>query len=349
MANSQLVDLANAALRKLGARMITLLTDNTTNAVAVNSAILDVLDRETRRYSWGWATKYATLVKDTQTPAHGRAYQYTLPDDFLRLLRPLPDDNTNEEDQSVQGQKIHTDDEGPINVRYVQRYRQKVITGITQANPAVVTSARHGLEQNDVIVVTAVVGMTQVNGNEYKINIPDKTITAITQASPAVVTSTSHGFSNGDRVYLADIEGMTDLNNQEYLVAGVTANTFQLTTLAGANVDSSAYSAYTSAGVARSSDKFELYTLAGAKVNSSGYTAYSSAGVAEKRIYDSLFLDLIAYALAAEVAPEITTNNATIKMIDDRLKEIRRDARTMDAKERPGARPPDDPWVTGRL
>lgn len=38
------------------------------------------------------------------------------------------------------------------------------ITGITQANPAVVTSASHGLSQGDVITIVDVSGMTEVNG-----------------------------------------------------------------------------------------------------------------------------------------------------------------------------------------
>jgi hypothetical protein len=40
----------------------------------------------------------------------------------------------------------------------------KTLTGITQANPAVLTSAGHGLLKGDVGAVAAVVGMTQLNG-----------------------------------------------------------------------------------------------------------------------------------------------------------------------------------------
>lgn len=40
----------------------------------------------------------------------------------------------------------------------------KTITGITQANPAVVTSAGHGYSNGDTIYISGVVGMTQVNG-----------------------------------------------------------------------------------------------------------------------------------------------------------------------------------------
>jgi hypothetical protein len=45
----------------------------------------------------------------------------------------------------------------------------KTITGITQANPGVVTSAAHGFANGDTVVITGVVGMTQVNGKRFKV------------------------------------------------------------------------------------------------------------------------------------------------------------------------------------
>lgn len=70
-------------------------------------------------------------------------------------------------------------------------------------------------------------------------------ITNITQASPAVVTANSHGFSNGDYVLIQSVGGMTELNNRWFVVAGATANTFELT---GEN--STGYVAYTAGGTA---------------------------------------------------------------------------------------------------
>ena len=45
------------------------------------------------------------------------------------------------------------------------------ITGITQANPAVVTDAGHGLEDGDVIEISGVVGMTEVNGGRFIVDV----------------------------------------------------------------------------------------------------------------------------------------------------------------------------------
>ena len=45
----------------------------------------------------------------------------------------------------------------------------KTITGITQANPGVVSITAHGYSNGDTIVISGVVGMTQVNGKRFKV------------------------------------------------------------------------------------------------------------------------------------------------------------------------------------
>jgi len=77
------------------------------------------------------------------------------------------------------------------------------------------------------------------------------TISAITKANPGVITATSHGFSNGDKILLSDILGMSQLNGESVLAANVTTHTFEITNLAGTNLDTSSYSTYVSGGEAR--------------------------------------------------------------------------------------------------
>lgn len=48
----------------------------------------------------------------------------------------------------------------------------KVITGITQANPAVVSSASHGLTAGQIVVITGVVGMTELNNRAFVVANP---------------------------------------------------------------------------------------------------------------------------------------------------------------------------------
>src|SRR5882724_11137553 len=84
-----------------------------------------------------------------------------------------------------------------------------------------------------------------------------KAITGITQANPAVVTSNAHGYANGDWVLLSAVGGMTQVNGNYYIVAGATANTFQLHDLNGVPINSTAYSAYTAGGTSA-----RVYTIA---------------------------------------------------------------------------------------
>ena len=84
----------------------------------------------------------------------------------------------------------------------------------------------------------------------------NKTITGITKANPGVVTSTAHGYSNGDTVVISGVVGMTEVNGKRFKVANVAANTFELQTIDGTNVNTSSYTTYSSGGVAN-----RVYTL----------------------------------------------------------------------------------------
>jgi hypothetical protein len=77
-----------------------------------------------------------------------------------------------------------------------------------------------------------------------------KTITAVTKANPGVITSNSHGFSNGEEIYITGVGGMTQLNDRNYIVANATTNTFTLTDLFGAAINTTAFTTFTSGGTA---------------------------------------------------------------------------------------------------
>ena len=78
----------------------------------------------------------------------------------------------------------------------------------------------------------------------------NKTISGATQANPCVVTATSHGYSNGDEIYISSVVGMTELNGKYYKIKNKTTNTFELTDIDDTNINSSSYTAYSSAGTA---------------------------------------------------------------------------------------------------
>lgn len=74
------------------------------------------------------------------------------------------------------------------------------------------------------------------------------TVGGITQASPAVVNLTAHGYTTGEEVYVDGVVGMTQVNGRNFKVGTTTANTFQLLNMDGSNLDSTAYTAYSSGG-----------------------------------------------------------------------------------------------------
>ena len=66
----------------------------------------------------------------------------------------------------------------------------KTITGATAANPVVITSNGHGLNNGNKIVISGVVGMTQLNGNTYYVqNATTNTFSLSSNTDPAVVTN----------------------------------------------------------------------------------------------------------------------------------------------------------------
>ncbi|MFN4225096.1 MAG: ubiquitin-activating E1 FCCH domain-containing protein [Hyphomonas sp.] len=127
------------------------------------------------------------------------------------------------------------------------------ITGITRANPAVVTSAGHGYVNGDIVWISGVSGMTQANNkaftvagataNTFQLQGTNSSswsnyssggqIRKCLNAGCAVtVTSNSHGFNNGDLVVITDVNGMTGLNTGTHVtwtVSNRTANTFVAT------------------------------------------------------------------------------------------------------------------------
>lgn len=76
-------------------------------------------------------------------------------------------------------------------------------------------------------------------------------ITGVTKADPAVLTySGADNYTNGKEVYIESVVGMTELNGKYYKVANLNAgaNTFELTDIDGTNIDSTAFTTYSSAG-----------------------------------------------------------------------------------------------------
>ena len=93
----------------------------------------------------------------------------------------------------------------------------KTITGATSANPVVITSASHGFSDGDYVKINGVVGMTDLNGNIYKVaNKADDTF-ELTDSDDADIDGTAYGtyVSGGEaRKGVTNISGLSHLEGE---------------------------------------------------------------------------------------------------------------------------------------
>ncbi len=118
--------ICNLALARLGAKRINALTDATNEAVQCNLHYEPVRDALLRRHAWRFARTRAVLSEDAAAPVHGWENQFSLPADFLRLVR-TPE--TGEYPFTIEGQKYLTDDD-EAEIVYVRR-----VTDPTEFDP----------------------------------------------------------------------------------------------------------------------------------------------------------------------------------------------------------------------
>lgn len=115
------VDICNLAMQKLGAKRIAVLTEDSRNARSCNTSYNFVRDAVVRSHPWSFALKRSQLAPSATTPAFDFGYQFPLPADCLRHLKP----NDNDLDWVIEGGSILTNDVAStapvINLRYIAR------------------------------------------------------------------------------------------------------------------------------------------------------------------------------------------------------------------------------------
>lgn len=77
--------------------------------------------------------------------------------------------------------------------RQFENGADKAISGITNANPAVVTCAAHGRATNDLVYISGVLGMTQVNGTFFNVEVLTADIFRLRTLAIANVDSSAWG------------------------------------------------------------------------------------------------------------------------------------------------------------
>lgn len=113
------VGIANGALQKLGAKRIESLTQDHPNARSMNAAYDGVRDALLREYPWSFAISRASIAADASGPTWGDWNRYSLPNDFICLLRD--DESGLAVDWKIEGLYILSADASPLQVRYIAR------------------------------------------------------------------------------------------------------------------------------------------------------------------------------------------------------------------------------------
>ena len=112
------VDIINSALNMIGASNIISRGEDSKSARVANQRYDYVRDAVLRAHPWNCAVARRAVAADSDTPAFGYTYQFTLPTDPY-CLRVLGLDYM-DVDFVVEGRKIHSD-ESTINLRYIAR------------------------------------------------------------------------------------------------------------------------------------------------------------------------------------------------------------------------------------
>lgn len=119
MATSK-VAIANRALQALGvSRKLESLDQDHPNARTLKLAFDAARDALLRRYTWGFAKKRDSIAADADQTAWGEHNRYTLPNDFIRLIRD--NESGQQVDWKIEGQFIVTDDAAPLDILYIAR------------------------------------------------------------------------------------------------------------------------------------------------------------------------------------------------------------------------------------
>lgn len=149
---ASVTEIANAALIKVGAKMISSIDDDTESARLLSARWNMVRDAELRARNWRFAVKRASLAALETEPAFGFDNEFELPSDCLRVIMVGDEypgisatDYRSGPDQTyqIEGGKILINGDDELNLRYVARIEN---TGLWDALFSEVFACRLALE-----------------------------------------------------------------------------------------------------------------------------------------------------------------------------------------------------------
>jgi hypothetical protein len=114
------IQICNLALARLGDSRITALTDATAQAQYCSLFYSQTLEELQTEFDWQFCRKLASLTADATAPAFGYTRRFSVPSDFLRLIRlnGIDEDENFSKWEIVDG-FIHTDLTAPAQIEYI--------------------------------------------------------------------------------------------------------------------------------------------------------------------------------------------------------------------------------------
>lgn len=165
------VDICNLALSHIRAASITSLSGTDVRSVACNRQYAVTRDAVLRDHAWGFAKKRKVLILIEDTYA-GWDYAYLHPADCI-VAHEIYD-----LDGSLTGTIYDPETGSYVSVGKIEfevslaedLAADVIITGATAADPVVITAAGHGYSDGDTIIISEIVGMTELNGRTFTVD-----------------------------------------------------------------------------------------------------------------------------------------------------------------------------------
>ena len=160
---ASVIQICNSALNQLGASSITALTENSKNARLCNERYETIRDAVFRSHPWNCLVKRIQLAQDTDTPAWGFTYQYTLPSDCLRVLQ-IKDYNL---DYKIEGRKLLINEDTVFLIYLAQ------ITDVNELDVLLRETISAGLASDISYAITANLQVTKLMTEKYGLKLSE--------------------------------------------------------------------------------------------------------------------------------------------------------------------------------
>lgn len=222
----------------------------------------------------------------------------------------------------------------------------RTVSGITQANTAVVSSTGHGFANGDRVVIWGQSRMTEANArvftvanrsaNSFQLSGVNSnswrsfSTSGTTNVAKCVrndcyptVTSNNHGIPSGGTVILSDVGGMTQLNSSVFETTAINANSYLLNTV-GYGIYSSGGRSWCGQngcsyrGFTNADGNLVYHALSTCVTERTGTNAYTDASPATTRL--GFNYPATSNPCLENVVRPLSSNRATIKTQIDAMK-----------------------------